>query len=423
MTREASVEKLSGVVYLAPNPLIDVNHPCPDFLVDHIHPIAEGISVYASAALKCLYDRGKMSKLSRIVKLPLKFFTDVGEVLNAPSYYPECPRKSWLRRALEISISRVDGDWNPSYNKFGQDVCGGYWKGDKACFVYETTFWRKVIKQNYHGEVAANYSVIMRDKCLFWQFMKSYGLPTPEIYAHSKRGHFFLGLREVDFKTWIEAWGSFDGPLFLKDDTNCCGRGVYKLAVTDGVVVPPEGVVLDHAFFAKKDFILQAAIRNHPELDRLYTKSLNTARFITVWDDERNEPVLFTQFFRCGANGNSVDNWAVGGLLFHLDERGMIGEDGFFKKACFSPNNAMRVKSHPESGCVFKGLKLPDYEKGLELCLRAHALLPRLKSIGWDVAFTTQGPVLIEGNDDWEISPAQMVNGGLAVETKRYFGV
>lgn len=86
------------------------------------------------------------------------------------------------------------------------------------------------------------------------------------------------------------------------------------------------------------------------------------------------------------------------------------GEDGFFKKAFFSPNNAMRVKSHPESGCVFKGMKLPDYEKGLALCLRAHALLPRLKSIGWDVAFTPQGQILIEGNDDWEISLAQMVN-------------
>ena len=76
-----------------------------------------------------------------------------------------------------------------------------------------------------------------------------------------------------------------------------------------------------------------------------------------------------------------------------------------------------------DPGCVFKDLKLSDYEKGLELCLRAHALLPRLKSIGWDVAFTPQGPVLIEGNDDWEISPAQVVNGSLAVETKKHFGV
>lgn len=204
---------------------------------------------------------------------------------------------------------------------------------------------------------------------------------------------------------------------------NCCGRGVYKLEVKNGIVVPPDGVVINREFFAKKDFILQAAVRNHPDLDRLYPKSLNTARFITVWDDEKNEPVLFTQFFRCGANGNSVDNWAVGGFLFHLDGCGIIGEDGFFKNVCFSPNNAMRVKSHPESGCVFKGMKLPDYEKGLALCLRAHALLPRLKSIGWDVAFTSSGQILIEGNDDWEISPAQMVNGGLAEETKKYFGV
>lgn len=41
----------------------------------------------------------------------------------------------------------------------------------------------------------------------------------------------------------------------------------------------------------------------------------------------------------------------------------------------------------------------------------AHKSLYGIHSIGWDVAITDQGPVLIEGNDNWEISIIQIDRG------------
>ena len=40
----------------------------------------------------------------------------------------------------------------------------------------------------------------------------------------------------------------------------------------------------------------------------------------------------------------------------------------------------------------------------VELACRAHRTLYRIRAIGWDVAISDNGPVFIEGNDNWEIS-------------------
>ena len=196
-----------------------------------------------------------MSNLGRLILLPKKFFSDVGAVVNAPSYYPELPRKCKSRRFFEVALSRLSGNWNPSYNRFGMDITGdGYWHCGGETFVYETHFWRRVIAQNYNRERPFNYAVIMRDKCLFWQFMKFYGISTPEVVAHCKRNHYFLGVNEVSFNDWINGWKEFEGSLFLKDDTNCCGRGVYKIMVEKGVLSIPQNISLKQDFFQNKDF-------------------------------------------------------------------------------------------------------------------------------------------------------------------------
>ncbi len=40
-------------------------------------------------------------------------------------------------------------------------------------------------------------------------------------------------------------------------------------------------------------------------------------------------------------------------------------------------------------------------------------MLPGMQSVGWDIAIGENGPVFIEGNDNWEINGPQICNGGL----------
>jgi hypothetical protein len=54
----------------------------------------------------------------------------------------------------------------------------------------------------------------------------------------------------------------------------------------------------------------------------------------------------------------------------------------------------------------FIGFQLPDWEKAKELALQAADAFPWARSIGWDVAMSGRGPVLIEGNEEWSLRGA-----------------
>ena len=68
------------------------------------------------------------------------------------------------------------------------------------------------------------------------------------------------------------------------------------------------------------------------------------------------------------------------------------------------------VIKHPVSGLFFEGTQLPEWDKLLEMLTEAALELPSLRYIGWDVAYSTNGWCIIEGNTNGEFF-TQMVYG------------
>ncbi len=54
---------------------------------------------------------------------------------------------------------------------------------------------------------------------------------------------------------------------------------------------------------------------------------------------------------------------------------------------------------HPDTEQNFTGRKIPYWEALRELCVTAAKNTPFFRSLGWDIAITSDGPLLIEGND------------------------
>jgi hypothetical protein len=50
----------------------------------------------------------------------------------------------------------------------------------------------------------------------------------------------------------------------------------------------------------------------------------------------------------------------------------------------------------------FEGYAIPYFREAVEMVMRMHEALPGIHSIGCDVAISPDGPIIIEGNDDWE---------------------
>ena len=89
----------------------------------------------------------------------------------------------------------------------------------------------------------------------------------------------------------------------------------------------------------------------------------------------------------------------------------LLKDIGFYK-----PPFGLKSDHHPDSGVYFSGFKIPMYKEAVELVVKAHKALYGIHSIGWDVAFTIDGPILIEGNDNWAISLMQACDRPLKTE-------
>ena len=83
-------------------------------------------------------------------------------------------------------------------------------------------------------------------------------------------------------------------------------------------------------------------------------------------------------------------------------------KDGFFNLKFGG-----KIDRHPDSGVIFDGYTVPLYHEALQLCLKAHSYFYGIHSIGWDIAISENGPVIIEGNDNWGIAMFQILYGGL----------
>lgn len=111
--------------------------------------------------------------------------------------------------------------------------------------------------------------------------------------------------------------------------------------------------------------------------------------------------------FRAGRSGALTDHKSV---LFDVDLRtGVIGKAtsnshwyqlGATKAArCPWRSDGHTMTHHPDTGKLITGAVIPDVEDIVRLVRQAHAaLMPDVPVVGWDVALTTVGLVLLEAN-------------------------
>jgi len=102
---------------------------------------------------------------------------------------------------------------------------------------------------------------------------------------------------------------------------------------------------------------------------------------------------------------NVIDNFSghIGNLIADIDpDTGALSVP--FAEAP-DGNGIKFVPVHPDSGNTIAGTILPHWSLARGLIDRAAPLFLPLRTIGWDVALTADGVVLMEGNAHWGGSP------------------
>ena len=180
-------------------------------------------------------------------------------------------------------------------------------------------------------------------------------------------------------------------PKFIAKPINgSCGVGIKKYSLEDDFGGDVEKA---YKFFLEMEggYELEELIRQHPSVSSVYPESINTVRAVTI-NNKGNVKVVCT-YFRIGNNGKSVDNFNNGGMVVPVDEVTGIVKDRAIDK------NKVLYEVHPYTNTTIKGFKFPDWDKALEMVKKAATVIPEMGYIGWDVAFSEDGPLLVEGND------------------------
>ena len=193
-----------------------------------------------------------------------------------------------------------------------------------------------------------------------------------------------IDLRETD----AEGLGRFcqgRKAVFAKQPVSFGGLGVIKVNIDENT----DYSELYQKLTDGKLYDIEEAVTQHEEMNRLYPKSVNTLRICTVLTD-RGVRHMYT-ILRMG-NGKDVDNATSGGLYT------WVNSDGTLSHLAFCDKKAEYYDRHPITGIVFDEFKVPLYEEAIELCKRAALVVPEVRYVGWDVAISPDGPVIIEGN-------------------------
>lgn len=195
----------------------------------------------------------------------------------------------------------------------------------------------------------------------------------------------------VDLRDGFDGFEAFlagKDTFFAKQLDSFGGLGVRKVRLAQH----PDRKKLYEELMQAEMFLAEGEIVQHPEMCRPCPQALNTMRITTIVNDKHQAKVLYV-IFRVGNGKSDVDNATSGGMYTMPDETGTV------RYPFFCDKTAETYTVHPNNGFPFKGFQIPYYKEALELCQQAAFVVPELRYIGWDVGISSDGPVLVEGNN------------------------
>jgi hypothetical protein len=153
-----------------------------------------------------------------------------------------------------------------------------------------------------------------------------------------------------------------------------------------------------------RTWIIEERMHPHPEIARLCGPTLSCMRMQTFIESD-GRPRLIASMIKVPNKARAVDNLHFGGVAVWVDpETGVLG-----RGRVMSQKDANWLTALPWNGAKFSGMQLPYWQEAKSVALRAAAAFPWSRCIGWDVAITRAGPLLIEGNERFSARLVQAV--------------
>ena len=189
-------------------------------------------------------------------------------------------------------------------------------------------------------------------------------------------------MTKEDFTSFVNKHHEF----FVKPIDGGCGKGIEKLKIET-----PEAIDKTFSNLKEKKVVVEDAIKQNKLISDIYPNAINTLRVVTILKD--NEPHILCTYFRIGNSNNFVDNFNSGGMVAPVDK-----DTGIVLAPAIDKSKKLYEK-HPITGKNIQGFKFPFWNEMKQMIEEAAKIIPEVGYVGWDVAFSDEGPLLVEGND------------------------
>lgn len=238
---------------------------------------------------------------------------------------------------------------------------------------------------------------LINNKEKFAEFCLKNDLPTPKPLA-------LVGNGNMAIKVAAELWQKKD--IVIKPVNGHMGRDIqfgyaegnrnYRYR---GKILTVKELLQQIAAEAElEDFLVQERLYNHPELCPLSNEYLASVRIVTFLGQD-HAPAFLAAYIGLPYDAITVSNEGRG---FPLDlATGKI-------LACpLHPIMPDYKRELIEASQLAVGNTLPYWQQAKELVCKAHRLMPDYFSLGWDIAITANGPVILETNIGWDTDSIQ----------------
>lgn len=259
---------------------------------------------------------------------------------------------------------------------------------------------------------------VLENKLYFNFFYSQFNISLPKILMYNHRKTFVVGNKSMevksaaDFKVLLERIfkqnPSYDSIFIKKTYWSFGGDRVHKLFLNQ-IATAPEIVNELYSEVIETGYLFQETIIQHPDLDKLNPSCINTIRFDTFIDTDGKIEIC-SAYIRMSIINYHLDNISSGGCQVGIDlETGKLKKNGYFK---IRANGLSVFSEHPITKTVFENFTIPLFRQAKELVINAASFMPDLRLIGWDVAIGKSGPILIEGNSNYDLQGNDLAYGG-----------
>lgn len=262
---------------------------------------------------------------------------------------------------------------------------------------------------------------IVQDKLQFEDLLSEAGIKTTRtLFLLTRNEILDRSGGTVDFGRFLAAVEAMDLPrgIIVKPRAGGSGSAIFKMNVSGGNLVH-DAMRLDQRSFLNlvfttnngtfwDQFLIQETIAQHPQLDLFNMSSANSVR-IDTFMEESGEIRFNAAALKVGAPGSITDNVTSGGSTIAIDlETGRLTSGA--KVDARYGGHYFDLKSR--FGIDSRDFVMPHWPQVLALTRRAAECLAPFRSLGWDIAISKDGPLVIETNFDYGIDVLQEMTGG-----------